>query len=334
VDGSVFWECRSVLEGFFSENTAWDTSRVIKKQMDVVETVCEKLGLKFWGEFIPSAKSYDACKEFYDQQNIETKYIREEFSVSTLGLLVWLLVWTESRRGLDERDQCRAMLHAFFASELDASLFHYDRIVDKYDNEMNNCVLRTTQNMPCRCLRYEMSELTNTQATWDFRPFVTFLNMLLWDTSCLAHAPMGNMMIREVRNAINHSVHGRPAADPLKDASPFVTAAGKRRRIDEDFKRNISKLSTNSDLKPMEACHVTKACSAQGVAKFQLSAVKANREASKDALTCNGVVIIADDSSGHGKPSESTLMSLIWDSETEFMAAGQPMVTTLVFARV
>ena len=35
---------------------------------------------------------------------------------------------------------------------------------------------------------------------------------------------------------------------------------------------------------------------------------------------------MADDSSGHGKPSESTLMSIIFDGNAKLTAVGQPVV--------
>ena len=154
---------------------------------------------------------------------------------------------------------------------------------------------------------------------------------MVLDTSCDAFAPVGNRLIREISYNVNAKVHGTLAADPLRDMVAFYTKTGKRRRVDEDFKHSVSHLSTSSELKPMEVCKQTNICSKASGVEYKVNSVKASRLASKRTLSCEGVVIMADDSSGHGKPSESTLLSLIFDAEKNKMSAGQPMVSIKVF---
>ena len=43
-------------------------------------------------------------------------------------------------------------------------------------------------------------------------------------------------------------------------------------------------------------------------------------------MLCEGAVIFSEDGSGHGKPAESTSMSLIWDAEVNVCAPGQSKV--------
>ena len=118
----VFFEVRSVLDDFFEKDeTSWETARILKKQMGIVKEVFEMLGLKFWGEFLPNHKSYISNKDVFDNESVPTKFIRNEFSVSTLGLVVWLAVWSENRKGRFDKDKLRAMLNAFFTLELDPS---------------------------------------------------------------------------------------------------------------------------------------------------------------------------------------------------------------------
>ena len=59
-----------------------------------------------------------------------------------------------------------------------------------------------------------------------------------------------------------------------------------------------------------------------------LRKVKESREASRATMRCPGVVSMADDGSNHGKPAESTLLSLLWDYEANVGIAGQPMVSS------
>ena len=154
----VLWEVRSVLDDFFPKEAAcWETARVLKKQMGHVKEVCEMLGLKFWGEFIPNHKSYAQNKDFYDNESLPTKFVREEFSVTTLGLIVWLVTWSENRSRNCERDRLRAMLTAFFSSELDPSWFFFDRLVNKYNGEFDSCPpAHTADNaMPLPAIRNE-----------------------------------------------------------------------------------------------------------------------------------------------------------------------------------
>ena len=46
-------------------------------------------------------------------------------------------------------------------------------------------------------------------------------------------------------------------------------------------------------------------------------------------MQCDNVVGMAEDGSGHGKPAESTLLSIIWDAEANVAMAGQPQVRRL-----
>jgi hypothetical protein len=329
----VFFEVRSVLDDFFEKDeTSWETARVLKKQMGIVKEVFEMLGLKFWGEFLPNHKSYISNKDVFDNESVPTKFIRNEFSVSTLGLVVWLAVWSENRKGRFDKDKLRAMLNAFFTLELDPSSFFFDRLVSKYDAEFDACSLRTDQIMPCRCLRYEMQHIENTYKNWRWYDFITLVVGTICDTTCDAFVPVGNRLVREVAFMANVRIQGATAADPLRDMVAFYTNTGKRRRIDEDFKQDVSHLSTSSELKPMEVCKQTGICAKTGIKEYKLEAVKSMRLASQRTLTCEGVTILADDSSGHGKPSESTLLSLIFDAEKNKMTPGQPMVSIPVFA--
>ena len=170
--------------------------------MGHVKEVREMLGPKFWG-LIPNHKSYTQNKDFYDNESVPTKFIREEFSVTTLRLLVWLVTWSENRSRYFERDRLRAMLTAFFSSELDPSWFFSDRLVNKYNGEFDSCPLRTQQTMPCRCLRFEMRDLANSYPTWSWLTFGDFLRGVVLDTSCDAFAPVGNRLIREISYNVN-----------------------------------------------------------------------------------------------------------------------------------
>ena len=71
--------------------------------MSAVNKTLVELDTTFWNEFVPSWTAYKASPYFYDQAGVIKQHIRDEYSVSTLGLLAWLITWAVARRKADEQ---------------------------------------------------------------------------------------------------------------------------------------------------------------------------------------------------------------------------------------
>ena len=112
----------------------------------------------------------------------------------------------------------------------------------------------------------------------------------------------------------------------MKDVKVMRGASGKRRRMDEDLRAALGSVAVDSGLKSQTVLSVLDCGNDRSCYDSMIRKVKESRQASKDALLCTGVVSWTDDGSSHGKPAESTLLSIIWDYEAKLGTSGQPMV--------
>ena len=302
---------------------------MVKKSFGSVNMVLEENGFKFWEEVCPSARAFNANREGLLGKGIKEELVREEWSMSTIAVIVWLATWSRQRHKLVEQQQAAALLETFFGQFLDPADYFYDKLVSQYDREMNDCIVRNSQQTPCRHLRYEMRHISNSYKNWHWAEFVELLTTLVIERDCDACAPIGRRLVMDVGLHIDGNLLKEAAADSLKDSWVYKTPAGKRRRVDEDFKLALSGLGTPDGDKMNDVARFTDMCSARTAYGASFSMVKARRLAAQRELTCQGVVIVADDSSGHGKPAESTLISLVHDGVANFTAHGQPQVLSM-----
>ena len=145
-------------------------------------------------------------------------------------------------------------------------------------------------------------------------------------TLALFMCALANALPKEIAFYCNCGVLAREEADPLKSARQFNGPGGKRRRIDPEFKEALVNLSVSDTTKPNTAATFTGTCTPQTATDCIVKALKSSKLACQEQMRCTGAVCMADDSSGHGKPSESTLMSIIFDGNAKLTAAGQPVV--------
>ena len=117
------YEVRILLKDFFAALTHWETARVVNTQMKGVYNRLEDLGVKFHHVFIPSRKAFDVNPEHYKQRGVVEEYVRSEYGVTTLGVIVWLTTWAVLRHTNEEKERARAMLEAFLSHNVDCNPF-------------------------------------------------------------------------------------------------------------------------------------------------------------------------------------------------------------------
>jgi hypothetical protein len=324
------FECRSVLNDFYQITplVMWHTNEIIKKHMGAVAIVLENLGENCWENFVPSAKAFENKKKFYEDNGVAAHLVREEWSCTTKGLLAWLVVWSQERHKVEERNQASAILEALLGGHLRAEGYFHKRICFKYDTEMDDCVQRNTQGIPCRCLRFEMRGLANSHHLWSWHAFCKFLEGIAVGSpdGCAAFPTVFGRLMGSLTLELDAAILEMKAADLLKEMKGFKTVSGKRRRVDEDFKAALTELGTSDGYKIGDVARFTGLCGERSAYTASNVQVKARRAAAQRALTCSGVVVVADDASGHGKPAETTIMSLVCDAVEDYTAPGQPMV--------
>ena len=324
--GKVHWETRSVLQCFFVDTVKWQVTKVLEKSMAAVKECLAGLGEEMHYHFFPSWTAYQAKKDAYDLKHVDPNYIRNEYSASTFGLICWLSTWSQCRKSDEDKDVARAMLLALFFDKAPSWMFFDVKLLEVFDTVFNVCPARNSQRVPCRHIRYFLRDVGGDNAHWDWSDFLDMYQELMCDDTCGASLGFFNKLTFRLAHAIDGSVFDALPADPLKDSIGYHVVDGKKRRIDEDFKAALTGLTVQSGIKPVQVCKFTGVASEWVSGDAMQNFVKAHIVAGKNQLTCKGVVCACDDSSGHGKPKESTQVGVIYDARANKAGVVQPMV--------
>ena len=324
--GPIVYEVRTLLQDFFVALTHWETARVVNTQMKGVYNRLEDLGVKFHDVFIPSRKAFDVNPEHYKQRGVVEEYVRSEYGVTTLGVIVWLTTWAALRHTNEEKERARAMLEAFLSHNVDCNPFFLSRIHAKNDTLYNDCERRTSQMHACRCVRYMLRNVADSRENWSWRDFTDMLVDIMFNRDCVVYGPLANKLFHALACYHVAGMDKFQAADVLKRSKVLTTPLGKKRRLDGDFKLALGELTVDSGIKPTTVVKFLDMGSPHVAQNSQYQQVKTTQWCARRSLTCEGVVCMADDGSMHGKPAENTSMSLVWDARANYGAAGQPMV--------
>ena len=327
-DDFVHWEVRSIFETIF-KGTDFDVAKIMKEQMGCVDAFLQQMGTKLWKEFTPSSKAYTSNTEFYDTQGTDVERIRFEYAATTLGVMALLFVWSQTRRYRDKQFTSLAMLDAIVSLTLDAKHFFNNACEKKYARELDACIERSSLLKPCRHVKYVWRHLASNYESWSWKNFIEVL-VELWvnEEKCGAYDDLLDVMFHNIRDHVEEYCTRTGAADPLRDTQVFRTISGKRRRMDEDLRASLGSMAVDGGVRAGSAVKLLDCGGQRCPYDAMLRKVKELREASRATMRCTGVVSMADDGSNHGKPAESTLLSLLWDYEANVGIAGQPMVSS------
>ena len=229
IDDTVYWEMRHVLDDFYGENDlngTWETSKVVKKQFDGVKHMLEELGFNMWDVVVPSRKAYESKQAFYIAHDVKPTRVQNEWQISTLGLIVWLCVWSYTRQTNADKERARAMQEAFFAALLHPPTWFSDTILRRHSSALEDCNLQSTPGQPCRCVKYLTKDLDTDLAGWRWAEFQTFLVDLLYDNSCASYCALANRIPKEIAFYCDAGVLMKEQADPIKTARQFNGPGG------------------------------------------------------------------------------------------------------------
>jgi len=194
VGDELIWEIRHILSDFYGEgeeNSVFELHKIIKNNFSVVKAVLTNLGFEFWRVFTPSRKAFAGNNAYYVQNGVKDELMTDEYTCTTLGVIVWLAVWSRSRQKQTDRERARAMLEAFFGAALCVPEFIHRRLCIRHDTLFNDCVERNAQEAPCKHVRYLMRDVADSIEAWKWDAFVEFFIDVLLDESCDAVTGLG-----------------------------------------------------------------------------------------------------------------------------------------------
>ena len=252
-NGTIRRAVWDILDAFFPEKVYWETSRVMSSSMGAVEERLRIIGRSFWPEVTPNFKAYLADPEFYNGETVDTQHMREDFHVTTEGLITWLLTWSACRHSNIDKSKAKAILEGILMCVLDSTEFVCIELFELFDHVFSKCIMRTSQLKPCGHVPYIMRSLPkNKNKLWSWRTFVDMLMDFLFDNECNAAKSMYIALLDHMEELIGKHIRGEDAADILKESVPFYTPTGKRRRICEDYRDTLVQTKVDSYIRPTQ----------------------------------------------------------------------------------
>ena len=145
-------------------------------------------------------------------------------------MMALLFVWSQTRRYKGKQFTSLAMFDAIFPLASNANHFFYNDCDKKFARELDTCIDRTSQLMPCRRARYVWRHLASCYESWSFKNFIEVLAEL-WvdDAECGSSNDLLDVRFHNIRDHVEEYCIRTEAADLLRDSQVFRTLSGKRR---------------------------------------------------------------------------------------------------------
>ena len=327
VSGDVFWELRRVVSDFYAGSVKNnDVKAFFKENERLLSAFLDVLGMRYDDHFEPSMRSY--CTNIDDP--ITDPFVRHECSVSTLGIVTWLLRWARSRRRVEDKAVCRAMLGAFLSATIPSGACSFDRVAQLCKSQADACAeYDMNSGRMCRHLRHAIKDLdfAGADSDWCLSRFVQLCVCLQEELTCPAVVGSLAILCEEVACCIDTSMPDLTLSDDIRTVS-HLSGSSKRRRIDEDFKEVISvgltfKKKCHSG---SQFLHVASDIDERLARNWETRAVANELAACRRSVTCLGVTFVLEDASRNGKPAEDTQIYMLWDAKVNLGAVLPPMV--------
>ena len=239
--------------------------------------------------------------------------IRQEATVSSRGLVAWLMHLALERRSTEDRSQAMAMLEAFLSLTLPLS----DLSPSLSDDDFTQASCESDADDHCIHVSEDIERLIKPfRAEWTWEKLVICLVEFSASKDCPAIGNAIAYVLREVETLFDANVPSKGFELDRSIPDYLRGAKGKRRRVDEDFKDLVvcvlpKQTRTRSAFTFLKSqCEVSPSVTAAWEQEYAAQQLCATRR----SLTCSGVVSVQEDASKTGAPKEDTQLHLLWDA--------------------
>ena len=338
MSGKVFWEVRQVLHDFYGDiGGALEEKNFFRNNKIKMEASFAQLNLDFDVEFKPSFKSF--CSK-YPGAPVTDPYIREEYGVSTVGLLAWMMHWAHSRRCACERDRAVTILEAFLSAFFVLDDLDDRCIFDKVAECSAECANGADGDGLCFHIRDEIAKtdrLWPKQAPHNWRDSLSAMSRLHQSVDCLCLQKGTSELLGFLATSVDSGAPDRLVANPSSISfKRLKTAAGNYKRVDEHFKDDCA-VAHIRDGKCRSAGQSIKVWSTSGESSgrtWERNYVLARNVAAKEEMPCERVLWISEDAGRAGQPKEETMSYWLYDCASKLSHVGAPMVRPRMNDRV
>ena len=332
----VFWQIDCILKSFYDCRKGssgvvpkWTVKDFVKKHQAEISDALTIVGMSWGNDFKPSKQAWEY---HHPGVPLTDPYIRQEWTVSTAGLLVWLWVWSGGLKSPSDRNVAKQMalmvLENMGAAGL-ATAPHNE--IDDIHADCSQCPAYDGRNQ-ILCPEVESAfggcdprHIHGRDWTYP-RLLDVFLKLGALRCCPGAMARFENLL-RQYSNRINDVLGSLPVTDPRDLAREFADSR-KRKRVDEDVKQYAISTAANVGHAPSSTqclrglggphCSVAHKWEASNLAEVLTAA--------KRVMECDGPVACAEDASHNGKPAEETELYFYEDMLANYAVVGQPKV--------
>ena len=328
-DGSTFWEWRRCMSDFYTgTGINFVLHKTIKDVEPVISFILNAIGASMDDHFKPSLRA----APYRGEAAVRDPKVRSEYTLSTLAVCAWLVVWSVDRHSVDDREIAKCMLRAFVTKVL--SLVENGWHVELLRHAIGRAPLdRCTQNRGCSHLD---DVLLPPAAQVDSGLCIAHALHVLFENFRLCPASAGTfeMLVKLVARQVD-AVADRFVVDDCTRAFPLLQGPKKKRRIDQEYKDQVAvrlvesrRAQTGSQALRLSGDACPTACSRwekASLLEYQLSGVV--------AMKMNKVVFMIEDACRNGSPCEDVLCSLLWDSDANAAVVPPPQAKQLWYHR-
>lgn len=235
-DCAVHWELRRFVIGLSSGGSssgALQLHKMLKHSDDLWFNFCDALDLDKSACCQQSTRAHSSRG---GASSSDERFIRDEWTLSTEGLVAFLLSWCTLRRGGENRDRAKATL-----SSLAHTFTTRGRVLAEWVASLqskpkecgSDCDENLERGLPClHCLTVPVRTEPNNAMEF----VAEFLADARMARHCQATAAIAKWFIQAFNAQVIAEVSAAQPGDPLQH--PLVAVNGRLRRVDEDFRHD------------------------------------------------------------------------------------------------
>ena len=226
----VWYELRGVEDSLRQDNAAsMKLCKSLAKAEPLLRAYMQMFGTSFERSIMPSRKAWPKGELMHE-------CARQEYQLSTLGLLPYLYYWCECRHRITQRDFARSSAECFLNSLLDDSIFAKVNASKIIGATLALCDAASV-TLANACVH--VAELVEFEASLMGPAGTTVWQVIGFLANRANHCGACARWLRDscriVARSLDHGLAEVGRDNPLKHAAMYVTTCKRKRRVDEDY---------------------------------------------------------------------------------------------------
>lgn len=328
-NGDVYWEFRRLLLAFFKERSEVRPCAIIRQETPQWVKWCAELSFEWKDFYKPGMLQYkdflaklrrDGDREGLEEARASEDFVREEASVTTLGVLCVLCNWACCRRKVSDRSLALGMMQGIFTVCISQGEWGTLDIISILNEQVGECQDDAVEGV-CVCVHvraviFEYSSMDKTEpARACAQCLASILSRCGKCMSCRGSLSELLPVLAEMTESNLDEVGNKNIGSWSRMDGPV-----KRRRDDEDYRRHLTQTMPNRGSSTSAAA----AARSHGVSRGT-SRRWVEKQVETQVGQCfdliggdlRGPVSIAEDGARFGQPAKECQCYAFWASEVE-----------------